>query len=80
MSCRKPQSHIISAQTLIWRQVKSALIARYGGIAAAARELQCSVRGLRAAAEGTCPGILDKMKNAGLFATSDGAVEESNSR
>ena len=59
---------------LLWRGVKAAIIVRYGSMAAAARDLNCSKTGLRAAAEGACPGILKKMKAAGIFAEREDAV------
>jgi len=55
------------ATKLLWRQTKARLIARFGTVEAAAKALSCSVSGLRSATEGKCPGIRQKLQEAGLF-------------
>ena len=56
------------ADIIIFRRMKADLTLRYGTLRKAARELGCSVNGLRAAALGKCPGIRKRLREeAGLF-------------
>jgi len=50
-----------------WVNLKALLIARFQTVNRAAEVFDCSPRGLRAAAEGKCPGILQKLRAAGIF-------------
>jgi hypothetical protein len=54
-------------QKHLWKQTKAAIILRFGTLECAAKELGCSVDGLRVAIKGRCPGVLQKMIVAGLL-------------
>jgi hypothetical protein len=55
------------SKKMAWLNLKALLIARFRTITAAARVVGCTPHGLRCAAEGTCPGILKKLRAAGIF-------------
>jgi hypothetical protein len=56
-----------ATQTLGWKRLKAAIILQHGSIKSAAELMRCSVNGLRMAAIGKCPGILERLKNAGFL-------------
>lgn len=56
------------AKAIAWISLKVGLIARFRTLDVAALALGCSRRGLRCAAEGTCPGILKRIHAAGILA------------
>jgi len=56
-------------QKALWKKLKAAIILRHGTLEVAARRLHCSVNGLRAASVGKCPGILQKLHDAGILSS-----------
>jgi hypothetical protein len=55
------------SKKLAWLNLKPLLIARFHTVNRAADIFGCTPRGLRGAAEGTCPRLLQKLRAAGVF-------------
>jgi hypothetical protein len=74
---QSPISKLTSeTESTLFRNVKIRLIQRYGTLRNAARGLDCSVNGLRGAALGKCPGILERMRATGLFSTAADGIQD----